>query len=70
MTSQGLSQRSATCARYIHTHRSINRRHVYTPDLTDVSVRQTLWEGAAGRKLAGLDPCDVAWTALKDSAPA
>ena len=33
-------------------------------------VREHLWEGAAERKAAGKAPCDIAWTALKDSAPA
>jgi hypothetical protein len=33
-------------------------------------LRQHLWEGAAEREAAGKRPCDIAWTALKDSAPA
>lgn len=32
-------------------------------------VQQHLWEGAADRQAAGKAPCDIAWTALKDSAP-
>jgi hypothetical protein len=32
-------------------------------------VREHLWVGAAERKAAGKGPCDIAWTALKDSAP-